>query len=187
MGEDRLRMTPSLRKPKTCAIIDAALIVLIIVAGLVHLGLIAGMGPAAAGVFFRALAISTVLSAIPVTILWFLDRRERETPAMFAAAFLWGGCIATALAVPFNTAFFQIVDVWVAQNPAVTDILGSDAAMLIAAPLSAPIAEEILKALGVVVIFWLLRAEFDSMRDGFIYGALVGVGFNWFEAEYQLI
>ena len=182
MGEDRLRMTPSLRKPKTCAIIDAALIVLIIVAGLVHLGLIAGMGPAAAGVFFRALAISTVLSAIPVTILWFLDRRERETPAMFAAAFLWGGCIATALAVPFNTAFFQIVDVWVAQNPAVTDILGSDAAMLIAAPLSAPIAEEILKALGVVVIFWLLRAEFDSMRDGFIYGALVGVGFNWFEA-----
>lgn len=26
--------------------------------------------------------------------------------------------------------------------------------------------------------FWLLKAEFDSVRDGFIYGALVGVGFN---------
>jgi hypothetical protein len=64
----------------------------------------------------------------------------------------------------------------------ITDVLGPDATILIAAPLSAPIAEEIVKALGVVVIFWLLRAEFDSMRDGFIYGALVGVGFNWFEA-----
>ena len=28
----------------------------------------------------------------------------------------------------------------------------------------------------------LLRAEFDNMRDGIVYGALVGLGFNWFEA-----
>ena len=32
------------------------------------------------------------------------------------------------------------------------------------------------------MIFWLLRAEFDNMRDGIVYGALVGLGFNWFEA-----
>src|SRR5262249_39436761 len=44
------------------------------------------------------------------------------------------------------------------------------------------IAEEIAKALGVLLIFWLLRAEFDNMRDGIVYGALVGLGFNWFEA-----
>jgi hypothetical protein len=36
--------------------------------------------------------------------------------------------------------------------------------------------------MGVALIFWLLRDEFDNMRDGFVYGALVGVGFNWFEA-----
>ena len=41
---------------------------------------------------------------------------------------------------------------------------------------------EIAKALGVLLIFWLLRAEFDNMRDGIVYGALVGLGFNWFEA-----
>jgi RsiW-degrading membrane proteinase PrsW (M82 family) len=34
----------------------------------------------------------------------------------------------------------------------------------------------------VLVIFWLMRAEFDNMRDGLVYGALVGVGFNWSEA-----
>jgi hypothetical protein len=54
--------------------------------------------------------------------------------------------------------------------------------MLLAAPISAPIVEEIAKAMGVLVIFWLLRAEFDNVRDGIVFGALVGVGFNWFEA-----
>jgi len=53
---------------------------------------------------------------------------------------------------------------------------------MLAAPISAPIAEELAKGLGVVLLFWLLRAEFDNMRDGFVYGALIGVGFNWFEA-----
>ena len=43
-------------------------------------------------------------------------------------------------------------------------------------------AEEIAKAMGVLLIFRLLRAEFDNIRDGFVYGALVGLGFNWFEA-----
>jgi hypothetical protein len=61
-------------------------------------------------------------------------------------------------------------------------MLGPDAAMLLAAPISAPIAEEIAKALGVLVLFAFLRAEFDNMRDGIVYGALVGAGFNWFEA-----
>ena len=33
-----------------------------------------------------------------------------------------------------------------------------------------------------MLLFWLLRAEFDNMRDGLVYGALVGLGFNWFES-----
>ena len=60
-------------------------------------------------------------------------------------------------------------------------LLGPDAALMIVAPLSAPIVEEIAKALGVVLLFWLLRPEFDNMRDGLVYGALIGVGFTWFE------
>jgi hypothetical protein len=54
--------------------------------------------------------------------------------------------------------------------------------MVLTAPISAPIVEELAKALGVLLLFWLLRAEFDNMRDGLLYGALIGVGFNWFEA-----
>ena len=136
-----------------------------------------------ASVFYRALALSSVLSAVPLTVLWFLDRRERGDPWLSAATFLWGQFIATGLALPFNTVFFQIVDAWVAQHPAIKkQVLGPDATMMLAAPISAPIAEETAKALGVSLLFWLLRAEFDNMRDGIVYGMLVGLGFNWFEA-----
>jgi len=138
--------------------------------------------PDIAIVFLKALTLSSLLAVVPLALLWYLDRREREGAWLFAAAFLWGGCIATALALPFNTAFFQLIDAWVARHPAITAVLGPDAATLLAAPISAPIVEEVAKALGVVLIFWLLRAEFDNMRDGLVYGAVVGLGFNWVEA-----
>ena len=92
------------------------------------------------------------------------------------------GWIATALALPFNTAFFKLMDEWLAHHPMLAVILGPEASLMLAAPISAPIAEESAKALGVLLLFWLLRAEFDNMRDGLVYGALVGLGFTWFEA-----
>jgi protease PrsW len=140
------------------------------------------MRPDVALVFFQALALSTLLSAVPLAILWLLDRRERRTAWLFGAAFLWGGFIATAIALPFNTAIIKRVDHWVAGNPGIIRLLGPQAPLLLAAPLSGPIVEELAKALGVIVIFWLLRAEHNGVRDGIVYGALVGVGFNWFEA-----
>jgi RsiW-degrading membrane proteinase PrsW (M82 family) len=180
-------MASPLRRRGVCTAISAALLVVLAFATLVHLSLFTGMRPDVASVFFWALALSSLLAVVPLVVLWFLDRRERESPWLFAAAFVWGGCIATALALPFNTAFFRLVDLWVAQNPIVTEILGPDASMMIAAPISAPVAEEIAKAIGVLLLFWLLRAEFDNMRDGLVYGALVGVGFNWFEAALYVV
>jgi len=179
---DRMLMGSPLRRRGVCMVLCSVLVAVLIFAIFVHLSLLASMRPDVVRVFFRALALSTLLATVPLAALWFLDRRERENPWLSGAAFLWGGCIATALALPFNIAFFALVDVWVAQNPAIEELLGPDASMMLAAPISAPIAEEIGKALGVLLIFWLLRAEFDNMRDGLVYGALVGLGFNWFEA-----
>src|SRR5262245_47057872 len=165
---DRLLMGSPLRRRAVCIVLCVALLAALSLATLIHLGLLASMRPDVAGVFCRALALSSALAAAPLAVLWFLDRRERETPWLFAAAFLWGGFIATALALPFNTVFFALVDLWVAQHPIASVVLGPDAAAMLAAPISAPIAEEIAKALGVLLIFWLLRAEFDNMRDGIV-------------------
>lgn len=179
---DRLRTAPALRKSRAGSLVDAMLILVLVIATLIHLGMFSRMDAEVALAFFFALAIATLLSAVPVAILWFLDRRERETPWLMAAAFLWGGCIATALSAPFNAAFYRMVDQWLDLHPIVSEILGPQAALMISASISAPIVEETTKAAGVALIFWLLRDEFDSMRDGFVYGALVGAGFNWFEA-----
>jgi RsiW-degrading membrane proteinase PrsW (M82 family) len=181
-ASDRLLAGSPLRRRGACLAIGAALLVILALAARIQLGLLSGMRPDIATVFYAALAASTALAVVPIAILWYLDRRERETPWLFAAAFLWGAVIATALALPFNTAFAAVVDAWLAQHPVITQTLGPDAREMISAPISAPIVEELTKALGVVLLFWLLRAEFDNMRDGFVYGALVGVGFTWFEA-----
>src|SRR5215467_250965 len=155
-----LHVGAPVRHPTVSRVICAVLCGVLALAGMVNLAVLAGLGPEVLSVFDRALARSTALAIIPLGFLWFLDRRERESPWLFAAAFLWGGCIATGLAVPFNTAFIQFADVWVTEHPQIKDVLGPDAPLLLAAPISAPIVEEISKALGVWLIFVLLKAEF---------------------------
>jgi RsiW-degrading membrane proteinase PrsW (M82 family) len=129
-------------------------------------------------VFIVALALSTVLSSVPWTILRHMDRRERETPWLFAAAFLWGAFRATGLALPVNAALLSNVARWVEHTPFALEILGPEAPML----LGAPLVEEVTKGIGLLLLLFLLRAEFDNMRDGIVYGALISLGFTWFEA-----
>ena len=184
---DRLLMGSPLRRSGVSKAITIALLAILAFATLVQLVVFTGMPPNLFNVFLRALTLSSLLALVPLAILWFLDRREREFPWLFAAAFLWGGLIATALSLPFNTAFLSLVDRWLAHHPMLEVMLGPNASLMIVAPISAPIVEEIAKALGVVLLFWLLRPEFDNMRDGLIYGALVGLGFTWFEAALYVV
>ena len=179
---DRLLLGSPLRRRGVCLLSGAALLAVLWFTTGIQLALLGGMRSDIASVFFRALFLSSLLSAVPITVLWFLDRRERETPWLFVVTFFWGACVATGLAVPFNGVFSALVDAWIAENPVVEQVLGPDAGVMISAPVSAPIVEELAKALGVLAIFWLLRAEFDNMRDGIVYGSLVGLGFTWFEA-----
>jgi RsiW-degrading membrane proteinase PrsW (M82 family) len=171
-----------LRRPRVARALTWTLAGLLGFAALVICAVVAGLGSTATGVFLRALALSSAMSVFPILILWYLDRRERESPYGFAAAFLWGGLIATTVALPLNTAAIMAVTEWLEQFPELGQMLGPDAAMMVGAPLSAPIVEETTKGIGIVLLFWLLRGEFDNVRDGFIYGALIGAGFNWFES-----
>src|SRR4029453_4743661 len=103
MSDDNLHAGSPMRRPAVTRAICIGLCVVLALAGMANLGVLPGLGPEGFGVFDRAVARSSVLSIIPLSLLWFLDRRERESPWLFASAFLWGGCIATGLAVPFNT------------------------------------------------------------------------------------
>jgi len=178
---DRATPGPQLRRSTLCRLLSAGLIGLSAIAVLLQLGLFFRAPGDAALVFLTALVMSAALSMLPVWLLWNLERRERASVWFFAMALLWGGFIATALAIPVNSYFFQIVDAWATRHPMVEQALGPDAVQMLSAPISAPIAEELAKALGIVVIFAMLRGEFNSVRDGLVYGALVGIGFNWYE------
>jgi len=171
-----------LRRPRVARITAVSLAILLLLAALVIFAVVGGLGADATRVFLEALTVSSLLSVIPVAILWFLDRRERESGWLFAAAFFWGGLIATSLALPINSTILFAVGQWLESNAALKELLGPEAALMIGAPLAGPIVEETTKGLGIVLLFWLMRAEFDNVRDGFIYGALVGAGFNWFES-----
>src|SRR3984893_8998724 len=151
LTDDQLLIGSPLRRPGASKAICAALAVVLAFATIVNLAVLTGLGPDVLSVFDRALARSTALAIVPLAVLWFLDRRERESPLLFASAFLWGACIATGLALPFNTVFLHFADVWAREHPQLRQILGPDAALLLAAPISAPIAEEISKALGVLL------------------------------------
>jgi RsiW-degrading membrane proteinase PrsW (M82 family) len=178
---DRLFAGSPLRRPWVARWLIVGLVAALLLSTAVILLAVGSLHAEAVRVFLIGLLLSALLSTIPVLILRYLDRRERESPWLYAIAILWGALIATGLALPLNTGIIVAVGRWLDQYPGIGVFLGPHGAMLLGAPLAAPVVEEATKALGVILFFALLRAEFDNMRDGFVYGALVGVGFNLFE------
>jgi protease PrsW len=97
-----------------------------------------------------------------------LDRYEKEPKVLLGAAFFWGVVIAGGGAFILNTAF----------GIGVYTITGSaDAADFGTTSIAAPIIEEALKGLAVLVVFFLFRKEFDSILDGIVYAAITAMGF----------
>jgi RsiW-degrading membrane proteinase PrsW (M82 family) len=50
----------------------------------------------------------------------------------------------------------------------------------------APIVEEFLKGLAVMIVFFMFRKEFDSILDGIIYGGIVALGFAATENAFYI-
>lgn len=97
-----------------------------------------------------------------------LDRYEKEPKLLLGAAFGWGVVIAGGGAYILNTAFGMGIY-------ALTGSAG--AADFGTTSIVAPIIEEGLKGLAVLVVFLLFRKEFDSILDGIVYGAITAMGF----------
>ena len=97
-----------------------------------------------------------------------LDRYEKEPKLLLGAAFAWGTLIAGGGAFVLNTAF----------GIGIYALTGSQgAAEFGTTSIVAPIIEEALKGLAVLIVFLLFRKEFDSILDGIVYGAITAMGF----------
>ncbi|MBI4783001.1 MAG: PrsW family intramembrane metalloprotease [Oscillatoriophycideae cyanobacterium NC_groundwater_1537_Pr4_S-0.65um_50_18] len=183
----RLLYGSPLSRPKFAKFAAIALAVLVVISTRVIVtNILTPLTPEALRVFGLAMVWGGLLSIIPLAILWFLDRREPESIWLYILVFLWGALIATGIAQPVNAAIIQWVGQFLTLHPEIQELLGENAKMAIAAPLAGPIVEETTKGMGLLLVFWLLRSEFDSVRDGFIYGALVGLGFNFLEAPFYV-
>jgi len=96
------------------------------------------------------------------------DRYEKEPLWLMLAAFAWGAIVAAGLALVFNTLFGVGIAV-LTGDERLTEVS--------TAVISAPLVEETVKGLALLILFLLFRREFNSLLDGVIYGALVGFGF----------
>ena len=115
----------------------------------------------------RGLLLLLYIVPVLLVIRW-LDAYEREPRSMMFGAFLWG----FARRPPLRR---------LRQRPVGHRHRASSAARSSrpswSAALTAPLNEEIYKYLGLVVLFLIARTEFDDLLDGFVYGALIGLGF----------
>ncbi|MGC8873606.1 MAG: PrsW family intramembrane metalloprotease [Chloroflexia bacterium] len=117
----------------------------------------------------------SVLAALVSTIvylllLWWLDKYEKEPWGLFLAAFGYGSIPAIALAVLLE----------VAASVPLSLMLGAGGEA-IGRVVVAPVVEEGVKGLVLLLIFFLWRGEFDDLLDGILYGAAVGFGFGMTE------
>lgn len=164
-----------LRRPVYGCLFLIVLHILLAIAFLGHYSIWISEAVPAILVFLVTSAIAMVVSIPVLLLLWYLDRRERESIWLFIGAIVWGGVISTGVSAIFNALGSGFIEVGLEIAGGIDkDILSQ----LLTAALVAPFVEETAKGLAVLVLLLFMRAEFDNLRDGLIYGALVGLGFN---------
>jgi RsiW-degrading membrane proteinase PrsW (M82 family) len=137
----------------------------LLVAGFLLLSL--GPGAVAVGAFMALIPLAIVL----IAIRW-IDRWEREPRSVLLFAFLWGSMASVFVALAVGVSVDIIQDQLGAAD-AERDLLG--------AVVQAPIVEEGVKGLGVLLIFLVVRRYFDGPVDGIVYAATVAAGFAFTE------
>lgn len=105
----------------------------------------------------------------------FMDRYEREPWFLRLAAFLWGAIIAIPPALFIEQNIDSILQNMFDPNNS------SEIIRVIFQGLNAGITEETFKGIGLLLLFIILRDEFDNVTDGIVYGALIGAGFAMVE------
>lgn len=125
--------------------------------------------PAGPVITFAIVCLPT--TAFGLWVLRRLDRNEKEPWRLMLVAVVWGAIVATTLALWGNGLWQTLISNNLAPGSATSQSIG----------FSAGIIEEVSKGLAVLLLYLIMRNEFDDVVDGIIYGAAVGLGFNYFE------
>jgi len=117
------------------------------------------------------------LACLPTTAFGLLvvrrmDRNHKEPWRLVLVAAAWGAIVATSLVVWGETIWEGSAQHALVPGPGLDTSLAFMAGIL----------EEIAKGLAVLLLFLVMRNEFDDVVDGIVYGAAVGLGFNFLES-----
>ncbi|WP_199424104.1 PrsW family intramembrane metalloprotease [Actinotalea solisilvae] len=148
------------------------------VVALVVLGVLVLVAIAVIGlqIGLAALPLAGILAFVPLALVllairW-VDRWEPEPWQALAVAFGWGASVSVLVALVLNTGAMMVL-VAAGESALTADILG--------AAVVAPVTEESIKALGVLLVFLVWRRSFDGPVDGLVYAATVAAGFAFVE------
>jgi RsiW-degrading membrane proteinase PrsW (M82 family) len=127
------------------------------------------------------LVLSIVLGFVPLLFfaqfIYWLDRYEKEPLKLLIFVFFWGLVVAACGSYLINTIFGM--GIFLFTNSEQTT-------QLMTGLLIAPIVEEILKGIAVLIVLLLFKPEFDSVLDGVVYAAIVALGFAAVENSYYI-
>jgi protease PrsW len=116
--------------------------------------------------------LSVLFGFVPMFILagviYWLDRYEKEPKLLLGGVFGWGAVVAVIGALGLQLFLGQSVLILTGSH-VIEEVTG--------ASLFAPVTEEILKGLAVLLVFLLFRHEFDSILDGIVYASVAALGF----------
>lgn len=131
-----------------------------------------------------AAAPLALLSCLPSSALglWAIHRMQRygRMPVrILLAGFGWGGFVAAGFAGSMNSW-------WMYSAPGFlidwNDINGTEQAAMTLSALVAGVFEELGKAAGIALGYFVFRRYFNGLVSGIVLGAAVGLGFNFSES-----
>ncbi len=130
-----------------------------------------------------ALAISLITAGAIFILINFINRFEPKPLFLCLAAFLWGAVIAAPLAFFLESSINLL-------EPSVLGQRASEIGAFALQSFNPGIVEESSKGLGLLLLFFVRRDEFDNVIDGIVYGILIGAGFTvvenfWYFTYYS--
>jgi RsiW-degrading membrane proteinase PrsW (M82 family) len=128
-----------------------------------------------------AVIVSIIVGFLPMLffawIVYWVDRYEKEPRLLLGVVFIWGAVLAAGAAFLVNSVLGLGIYIFTRSDTITELTTGS---------LIAPIVEECLKGLAVLVVFVVFRHEFDSILDGIIYASVTALGFAATENAYYI-